>query len=80
MKKTPDSLSRFRDAIFSRYHSQRMIASTDDYCDFELTLRPTSDFKAQLLSRGQWVEVLEPQSLAEEIIEWHKNAIERYKK
>ena len=62
------------------HHSQRMIASTDDYCDFELTLRPTSDFKAQLLSRGQWVEVLEPQSLADEIIEWHKNAIERYKK
>ena len=26
------------------------------------------------------LEVLEPQSLAEEIIEWHKNAIERYKK
>ena len=62
------------------HHSQRLIASTDDYCDFELTLRPTSDFKAQLLSRGQWVEVLEPQSLAEEIVEWHKNAIERYKK
>ena len=61
------------------HHSQRVIASTDDYCDFELTLRPTSDFKAQLLSRGQWVEVLEPQSLAEEIVEWHKNAIERYK-
>ena len=62
------------------HHSQRVIASTDDYCDFELTLRPTSDFKAQLLSRGQWIEVLEPQSLAEEIVEWHKNAIERYKK
>ena len=62
------------------HHSQRVIASTDDYCDFELTLRPTSDFKAQLLSRGQWVEVLEPQSLAEEIVEWHKNAIDRYKK
>lgn len=62
------------------HHSQREIASTDEYCDYELMLRPTSDFKAQLLSRGQWVEVLEPQSLAEEIVEWHKNAIERYKK
>lgn len=62
------------------HHSQRMIASTDDYCDFELTLRPTSDFKAQLLSRGEWVAVLEPQSLADEIVEWHKNAIERYEK
>jgi len=62
------------------HHSQREITSTDEYCDFELTLRPTSDFKAQLLSRGQWVEVLEPQSLADEIVEWHQNAIERYKK
>jgi len=62
------------------HHSQREITSTDDYCDFELMLRPTSDFKAQLLSRGQWIEVLEPQSLADEIVEWHKSAIERYKK
>jgi hypothetical protein len=62
------------------HHSQRVINTTDDYTDFELKLRPTNDFKAHLLSRGQWLEVLEPQSLAEEIIEWHQNAINRYKK
>ena len=62
------------------HHSQRVINITDDYTDFELKLRPTNDFKAHLLSRGQWVEVLEPQSLAEEIIEWHQEAINRYKK
>ena len=62
------------------HHSQRVINTTDDYTDFELRLRPTADFKAHLLSRGQWVEVLEPQSLADEIIEWHQNAINRYKK
>ena len=62
------------------HHSQREIQSTDEYCDFELHLKPTSDFKAHLLSRGEWIEVLEPQSLADELIEWHKNAIERYKK
>lgn len=28
----------------------------------------------------QWIDVLEPQSLADEIVEWHKGAIERYKK
>ena len=60
------------------HHSQRVINTTDDYTDFELKLRPTADFKAHLLSRGQWVEVLEPLSLAEEIIEWHQNAINRY--
>lgn len=62
------------------HHSQREIETTEEYTDFELQLKPTSDFKAKLLSRGQWVEVLEPQSLADEIIEWHKNAIDRYKK
>lgn len=62
------------------HHTQREINSTDEYSDFELRLRPTSEFKAQLMSRGQWIEVLEPQSLADEIVEWHKNAIKRYEK
>lgn len=62
------------------HHSQHEIASTEEYTDFELHLKPTSDFKAKLLSRGEWVEVLEPQSLADEIIEWHQSAINRYKK
>jgi len=62
------------------HHSQREIYVTEEYTDFELTLRPTSDFKSKLLSRGQWIEVLEPQSLADEIVEWHQNAIQRYKK
>lgn len=62
------------------HHSQREINTTDDYADFELRLKPTSDFKAHLLSRGEWIEVLEPQSLADELIEWHQKAINRYKK
>ena len=62
------------------HHSQREINTTEEYTDFELKLKPTADFKAQLMSRGQWIEIMEPQSLADEIVEWHKNAIERYKK
>ena len=62
------------------HRSQREINTTEEYTDFELKLKPTADFKAQLMSRGQWIEIMEPQSLADEIIEWHKNAIERYKK
>ena len=62
------------------HHSQREINTSEEFSDFELKLKPTADFKAQLMSRGQWIEVLEPQSLADEIVEWHKNAIERYKK
>ena len=62
------------------HHSQREVNTTEDYSDFELILKPTADFKAQLMSRGQWIEILEPQSLADEIVEWHKNAIKRYEK
>jgi len=58
--------------------SQRELITEDGHTDFELTLRPTSDFKAHLLSRGEWVQVLEPQSLADEIVEWHQKAIGRY--
>lgn len=32
--------------------------------------------KTQLLSRGEWLQVLEHQSLADEIVEWHRKAIE----
>ena len=60
--------------------SQREVQSADDFSDFEFHMRPTSDFKAHLLSRGQWIEVLEPKSLADEVVEWHQNAINRYKK
>lgn len=62
------------------HHSQSEIQSTDEYCDFELKLKLTSDFKAKLLSRGEWIEILEPKALADEIIEWHQKAIDRYKK
>jgi hypothetical protein len=62
------------------HHSQREIQSTEEYSDFELRLKITSDFKSKLLSRGEWIEILEPQFLADEIVEWHQNAINRYKK
>lgn len=62
------------------HHSLREIHSTEEYSDFELRLKITSDFKAKLLSRGEWIEILEPKTLAEEIIEWHQKAIDRYKK
>ena len=56
------------------HHTQRMIAEGDDYTDFELSLRPTSDFKAHLLSRGRWLKVLQPTDLAEEIRQLHLEA------
>lgn len=62
------------------HHSQREIQSTEEYSDFELKLKITSDFKSKLLSRGEWIEILEPKVLADEIVEWHQKAIDRYKK
>ena len=62
------------------HHSQRMINTTDEYADFELYLKPTDDFMAKILSRGGWLEVLYPQSLADEVVEWHQDAVSRYRK
>ena len=62
------------------HHSQRELRTGPDYIDYELSLRPTSDFKAQLLSRGEWLQVIEPRSLADEIVAWHRSAIERYER
>ena len=47
---------------------QREIRTTDEYCDFELRLKPTSEFHGVFLQRAEWIEVLEPQSLIDDII------------
>ena len=60
------------------HHSQRVLEKTDEYTDFELHLRPTSDFKAHLMSRGQWLQVRSPQSLADEMQQWLQAALNRY--
>ena len=56
------------------HHTQQVIHEAEDHTDFEVTLRPTSDFKAHLLSRGRWLKVLHPTSLAEEIRQLHLEA------
>lgn len=58
--------------------SQKELRSTDEYTDFALFLRPTTDFKAHLLSRGGWLQVLTPRRLAREIQQWHQEAVDRY--
>ena len=47
------------------HHSQEEIETTDDYSIFRLFLSPTLDFKREILSRTDQVEVLEPESLRE---------------
>ena len=62
------------------HHTQKEIqtAEEQDFADFELNLRPTTDFKGQLMSRGAWLKVLEPQWLADEIRQWHEDAAGMY--
>lgn len=65
------------------HHTQKELpihtaSPEEDYADFELTLRPTADFKGQLMSRGAWLKVLHPAWLADEIRQWHEDAIRKY--
>lgn len=61
------------------HSSQREVASTNEYVDFEIRIRPTSDFKAHILSRGEWLQVITPEWLASDIQNWLNAALEKYK-
>lgn len=59
------------------HHSQKEIETTEDYSIFEMYLSPEWDFKQELLSRADQIEVLAPQSLRD----WMKDMTEKmYKK
>lgn len=49
------------------HHSQEMIRRTDIYTDYQLTLRPSPDLAAAILSRGGWVQVLAPEWFAQDL-------------
>jgi len=51
------------------HHSQKEIESTPDYTVFSYQIKPTFDFRQELLSHGSEVEVLEPKWLRDEIAE-----------
>ena len=59
--------------------SQKEIAATKDYTDFEVTLHPTRDFLAHILSRGGWLQVISPQDIVSEIEQMLQAAQEKYK-
>ena len=62
------------------HHTQKELQCDEkqDFADFELVVRPTTDFKGQLLSRGAWLKVLEPQWLADEMRQWHEDSARIY--
>lgn len=59
--------------------SQRLVAQTDEWADFELTLSPTADFVGHLLSRAEWLKVVSPQWLADEMEARLNATLARYK-
>ena len=61
------------------HHTQREVNVTEEYTDFEVYMRPTSDFMSHLMSRGEWLQVIEPRWLALEMQNWLQAAIKRYK-
>ena len=60
------------------HHSQREIATGDDYADFAYNIRPTADFLGQLLSHGDGIEVLEPIGLREKMKQLITASLSRY--
>lgn len=62
------------------HHTQREVNVTEEYTDFEAYMRPTSDFKGYLMSRGEWLQVIEPKWLAIEMQNWLQAAMNRYNK
>lgn len=59
--------------------SQKEIYTCDNYADFELSLRPTYDFIMELLKVGTLIEVLEPESLRQQMYSWVKDLWNMYK-
>lgn len=49
------------------HHSQKKIEVNDDMVCFEYYIKPTFDFKKELLSMGTEIEILEPEWLREEM-------------
>ena len=62
------------------HHSQVEIGSGDSYTDFECYVRPTLDFCGFILSRGNRLQVLKPQSLADKIRQMLADALRNYEK
>ncbi len=62
------------------HHSQREIGQGENFADFELYMRPTTDLSAHFLSRGNQVKVLSPQWFAEEIYNMLQDAVQMYEK
>lgn len=61
------------------HHSQKLVSETPEHSIFELYLFPTYDFIMELLSVGEKVKVLAPESLKKEMLNKLEMTINQYK-
>ena len=61
------------------HQSQHEIERIDEYSIFTVRLRPTFDFRQEILSQGSDIEVLEPKWFRDEIAEISKHMWNKYK-
>lgn len=62
------------------HETQTVIEKNDEYSIFEYYLAPNYDFKHELLSKGESVEVIEPKWFRDDIKRTIKSMLNRYKK
>lgn len=62
------------------HHSQKEVESNEDYTVFQYYIAPTSDFKQEILSYGNDIEVLSPESFRNEIKDKIKKMNNLYKR
>lgn len=62
------------------HETQTIIEQNDEYSIFEYYLAPNYDFKHELLSKGESVEVIEPKWFRDDIKSTIKTMLNRYKK
>lgn len=60
------------------HHSQCELESTPAYTDFSFDIRPTADFIGELLSHGDGIEVLRPDSLRQKMRKIIADNLKRY--
>ena len=61
------------------HQTQREIERTDEYSIFTVRLRPTFDFRQEILAQGSDIEVLEPKWFRDEVAEISKHMWNKYK-
>lgn len=62
------------------HQSQKELQRGEDFVDYEYFMRPTLDFCGHLLSLGNNVEVIEPQSVRDLLVDMANEIIKTYKK